>query len=103
LTVENSTPLQAAEAEVQAHSAGLRKELGLFDLVMAQVLLVIVLDFFGTAAKAGFGCPWGTYPGGPTNGLCALCQATQSGSHRICPPAAVRTQLAHSALPQFWQ
>jgi amino acid transporter len=53
LTVENSTPLQAAEAEVQAHSAGLRKELGLFDLVMAQVLLVIVLDFFGTAAKAG--------------------------------------------------
>ena len=53
MTVENSTPLQAAEAEVQAHSAGLRKELGLFDLVMAQVLLVIVLDFFGTAAKAG--------------------------------------------------
>jgi len=53
LTAENSTPLQAAEAEVQAHSADLRKELGLFDLVMAQVLLVIVLDFFGTAAKAG--------------------------------------------------
>lgn len=53
MTAENSTPLQAAEAEVQAHSAGLRKELGLFDLVMAQVLLVIVLDFFGTAAKAG--------------------------------------------------
>jgi glutamate:GABA antiporter len=38
---------------VQPHSADLRKELGLFDLVMAQVLLVIVLDFFGTAAKAG--------------------------------------------------
>ena len=53
MTAENSTPLQAAEAEVQAHSADLRKELGLFDLVMAQVLLVIVLDFFGTAAKAG--------------------------------------------------
>ncbi len=46
-------PLRTAEAEVQAHSAELRKELGLFDLVMAQVLLVIVLDFFGTAAKAG--------------------------------------------------
>lgn len=45
--------LQAAEAEVQAHSAVLRKELGLFDLVLAQFLLVIVLDFFGTAAKAG--------------------------------------------------
>ncbi len=53
MTAENSTPLRAAEAEVQAHSAGLRKELGLFDLVMAQMLLVIVLDFFGTAAKAG--------------------------------------------------
>jgi glutamate:GABA antiporter len=50
---ENAIPLRTAEAEVQAHSAELRKELGLFDLVMAQVLLVIVLDFFGTAAKAG--------------------------------------------------
>jgi amino acid transporter len=45
--------LRTARAEVHAHSAELRKELGLFDLVMAQVLLVIVLDFFGTAAKAG--------------------------------------------------
>jgi glutamate:GABA antiporter len=53
LRAENSTPLRAAEAEVQAHSVDLRKELGLFDLVMAQVLLVMVLDFFGTAAKAG--------------------------------------------------
>jgi amino acid transporter len=53
LTAENSTPLRAAEADVQVHSAGLRQELGLFDLVMAQMLLVIVLDFFGTAAKAG--------------------------------------------------
>jgi glutamate:GABA antiporter len=53
LAVEHSIPLRTAEAEVQAHSAELRKELGLFDLVMAQVLLVIVVDFFGTAAKAG--------------------------------------------------
>ncbi len=53
MTAENSTPLRAAEADVQVHSAGLRQELGLFDLVMAQMLLVIVLDFFGTAAKAG--------------------------------------------------
>jgi amino acid transporter len=51
-SAENSS-LKTAEAEVQAHSAELHKELGLFDLVMAQVLLVIVLDFFGTAAKAG--------------------------------------------------
>lgn len=53
MTAANSTPLRAAEVEVRAHSAALRKELGLFDLVMAQVLLVIVVDFFGTAAKAG--------------------------------------------------
>lgn len=38
---------------VQSHSTGLRKELGLLDLVLAQVLLVIVPDFFGTAVKAG--------------------------------------------------
>ena len=53
MTTENPIALRTAEAEVQGHSAALRKELGLFDLVMAQVLLVIVLDFFGTAAKAG--------------------------------------------------
>lgn len=53
MTMENPITIRTAETEVQAHSAVLRKELGLFDLVMAQVLLVIVLDFFGTAAKAG--------------------------------------------------
>lgn len=53
MTTENSPPLETAEAAVQAHSAGLRRELGLFDLVLAQILLVIVPDFFGTAVKAG--------------------------------------------------
>jgi len=53
LTPGQSITSRTAEAEVKAHSAALRKELGLFDLVMAQILLVIVLDFFGTAAKAG--------------------------------------------------
>jgi amino acid transporter len=53
LTNQNFIPRPAAEAQVQAHSNELRKELGLFDLVMAQILLVIVLDFFGTAARAG--------------------------------------------------
>jgi amino acid transporter len=43
---------KAAEA-VQSHSAGLRKELGLLDLILAQILLVVVPDFFGTAVKAG--------------------------------------------------
>jgi amino acid transporter len=48
-----STQLSAAEASVKAHSAVLRKELGIADLVMAQILLVMVPEFFGTAAKAG--------------------------------------------------
>jgi amino acid transporter len=38
---------------MQAHSAALRQELGLADLVLAQILLVVVPDFFGTAVKAG--------------------------------------------------
>jgi glutamate:GABA antiporter len=49
----HNSSLKTTQAEVRAHSAELRKELSLFDLVMAQILLVIVLDFFGTAAKAG--------------------------------------------------
>jgi amino acid transporter len=53
LATKNTSALRTAEAAVQAHGTELRRELGLFDLVMAQVLLVIVLDFFGTAAKAG--------------------------------------------------
>ena len=47
-----SKPSPKTEA-VQSHSTGLRKELGLLDLILAQVLLVIVPDFFGTAVKAG--------------------------------------------------
>ncbi len=49
----DDAPQSVAGSAVQTHSASLRKELGLFDLVLAQILLVIVLDFFGTAAKAG--------------------------------------------------
>lgn len=52
MTTEKASTLQK-EAVPQVHSVELRRELGLFDLVMAQILLVIVLDFFGTAAKAG--------------------------------------------------
>ncbi len=51
-TTDNS-PLEAAETAVQSHSTGLRRELGLLDLILAQILLVIVPDFFGTAVKAG--------------------------------------------------
>jgi amino acid transporter len=52
-TQPDNTALATAESTIEARSAVLRKELGLFDLVLAQILLVIVLDFFGTAAKAG--------------------------------------------------
>jgi amino acid transporter len=45
--------LKSAEAEVQSHSASLRRELSLLDLILAQILLVVVPDFFGTAVKAG--------------------------------------------------
>ncbi len=51
-TVPNPA-VQQAEAEVQSHSTSLRKELGLFDLVLAQLLIIIVADYMGTAVKAG--------------------------------------------------
>lgn len=53
MTTAPNPALQAAEASVRAHTAGLRRELGLFDLVLAQILLVVIPDFFGTAVKAG--------------------------------------------------
>jgi amino acid transporter len=49
-TADNS-PLKTAA--VQSHSSALRKELGLFDLVLAQILIIIVADYMGTAVKAG--------------------------------------------------
>jgi len=51
-TSENPA-LLTAEAEVQSRSSALRRELGLVDLVFAQILLIIVPEFFGTAVKAG--------------------------------------------------
>lgn len=46
-------PLSSAGAAVQAQSKTLRKELGIGDLALAQILIVIVPEFFGTAVKAG--------------------------------------------------
>ena len=48
-----STQLTAAEAANKKHSAALRKELGITDLLLAQILLVVVPEFLGTAVKAG--------------------------------------------------
>jgi amino acid transporter len=53
LTTTPNASVESAEASVQAHSAALRKELGLFDLVLAQLLIIIVADYMGTAVKAG--------------------------------------------------
>jgi glutamate:GABA antiporter len=53
LATTPNSPLETAEAEVRAHSASLRRELGIVDLALAQILLIIVPEFFGTAVKAG--------------------------------------------------
>jgi amino acid transporter len=53
LTTADNPITQAAGASVEAHSKILRKELGVADLILAQILIVIVPEFFGTAAKAG--------------------------------------------------
>jgi amino acid transporter len=52
LTTATSSLLTAEPAH-QSRGAELRKELGLRDLILAQILMVIVPDFFGTAVKAG--------------------------------------------------
>jgi glutamate:GABA antiporter len=52
LNTDSNPTVAAGEAKVQAHS-GLRRELGLIDLILAQILLVVIPDFFGTAVKAG--------------------------------------------------
>ena len=52
MAISDKPSLKPAEA-VQSHSAALRKELGLFDLVLAQLLIIIVADYMGTAVKAG--------------------------------------------------
>lgn len=45
--------LAAIERDVESHSAALRKELGLFDLVLAQVVFVVGTIWVGWAAKLG--------------------------------------------------
>ena len=47
------TTVAGADAGVQAHQAELRKDLGLLDVVLAQITYVVTLEFFGTAVKAG--------------------------------------------------
>ena len=53
LSTAGNIPINNASAEVQAQSRVLRKELGIADLALAQILVVMVPEFFGTAVKAG--------------------------------------------------
>ena len=45
--------LRAAEKSIEAHSAVFKKELGLTDLVLTQILFIIGLSWVGTAATLG--------------------------------------------------
>src|SRR5438034_4394185 len=48
-----TTALDRAERDVESHSAGLQKPLGLRDLVLTQVLFVVGSSWVGAAAKLG--------------------------------------------------
>jgi len=48
-----TSELRDAEQSVEAHSASLKKPLGLWDLVLTQILFVVGSTWVGTAAKLG--------------------------------------------------
>jgi len=50
---EATTSLARAEANVEAHSAELKKELGVGDLVLTQILFIVGLTWIGVAGKLG--------------------------------------------------
>src|SRR4249919_4257394 len=47
------TNLERAEARVEAHSASLKKELGVRDLTLTQILFIVGLTWIGVAGKLG--------------------------------------------------
>jgi amino acid transporter len=51
--VTPSTELKNAEANVQAHSESLKKELGVRDLTLTQILFIVGLTWIGVAGKLG--------------------------------------------------
>ena len=51
--IRESATLERKEAAVQAQSAGLRKDLSISDLVFAQILFIVGLQWVGVAAKQG--------------------------------------------------
>src|SRR5215510_11700143 len=53
LMTTRSSELEQAEARVEARSAALRKELGVGDLALTQILFIVGLTWIGVAAKLG--------------------------------------------------
>src|SRR5512141_569548 len=52
-TVSQPAELAEEEARVEAHSAELKKELGVRDLVLTQILFIVGLAWIGVAGKLG--------------------------------------------------
>ena len=52
-TATHSAGLAQAEARVEAHSASLKKELGVRDLTLTQILFIVGLTWIGVAGKLG--------------------------------------------------
>ena len=52
-TAPNLSKIETLEREVEARSTGLKKELGLFDLVLIQIVFVVGTVWVGWAAKLG--------------------------------------------------
>ncbi len=50
---ESTSDLARAEAKVEAHSASLKKELGVRDLALTQILFIVGLTWIGVAGKLG--------------------------------------------------
>ncbi len=53
MATATGTPIVDSDSYPRSQSSALRKDLGFTDLVLASILLVVIPDFFGTAAKAG--------------------------------------------------
>ena len=53
LVASPTTELALAEADVEAHSASLKKELGVRDLALTQILFIVGLTWIGVAGKLG--------------------------------------------------
>jgi len=53
MTTPPPKALAQAEADVEAHSASLKKELGVRDLVLTQILFIVGLAWIGVAGKLG--------------------------------------------------